>query len=140
MRVVVYKFIISLKIGLLYLHQASEGGITEVGRVLLEHGVDANVRNANATPLLTYIWQGARCSGVRNVVTLNSLLLQPEYNFLDLFTGKRGSDFVDKSESRKRPRQDAVAVDSDVRGGGCDYSQLQPLDHTIWPDYNPRSF
>jgi hypothetical protein len=74
MRVVVYKFIISLKIGLLYLHQASEGGITEVGRVLLEHGVDANVRNANATPLLTYIWQGARCSGVRNVVTLNSLL------------------------------------------------------------------
>ena len=97
------------------LHQASEDGIIEVARVLLEHGgVDANARDAdNATPLDLARRSGFWRSEHRDV---EQLLLQ--YSSLGLCTGKRGSDFIDESDSRKRPRQDAVAVD--VRGEGSE--------------------
>jgi ankyrin repeat protein len=96
------------------LHQASEDGITEVARVLLEHGVDPNARDAdNATPL-----DHARRSGFWRSERRDVEQLMLHIGSLDLCTGKRGSDFNDESDSRKRPRQDAVAVD--VRGGGSE--------------------
>jgi ankyrin repeat protein len=93
------------------LHQASDDGITEVARVLLEYGVDANARDAdNATPLDLARRSGFWRSERRD---FEQLLLQ--YSSLNLCTGKRQPDFIDEIDSRKRPRQDAVAVD--VRGG-----------------------
>ena len=98
------------------LHQASEDGTTEVARVLLEHGVDTNARDAdNMTPL-----DLARRSGSWRLEDRDVEQLLLHYRSLDLGTGtgKRGSDFNDESDSRKRPRQDAVAVDA--RGGGSE--------------------